>query len=198
MRKPSEYLPAALAGLRGRLIPDCSETLVYCGRTATVTRVGTTYHGENSLSEAGMDVTEELRVLASASDFPGLDKGALVALSDKWRIVTSARTDPSSAVLSIGLSVGLEKHRASYRRPGTKLRQPVDVLAVEGDVLDPVSDCVAPTTARAWFVAVSCELWLDNTPPQVGDELEMDGNTFRVAAVAHHEGCWLLTCRARR
>lgn len=198
MRKPSEYLPAALAGLRSRLMPDCSVTLCHGERSATVTRVGSTARGEDTLTDS--EVAEGVRVLASAEDFPDLSKGHLVSMDGAWRIVLSARTDPAGATLSLGLSASLEEVKADYRRPGTQIRQTVEVLAVESDVLDPASDALAPTASRAWFVAVAVERWFEPSGPRVGDSigLSLDGASLRVAEVAKRGGYWLLTCRARR
>ena len=196
MRKPSEYLPAAVAGLRSRLMPDGSETLCHAGRSAVVTRVGSLSRGEDAMS--GADVNEEVRVIALAIDFPELAKGRLVSLSGKWRIVTSARTDPAAATLSVGMSAELEKCRASYRRPGTKIAQPVDVLAVEGEVIEPNGEAFAPTPCRVWHVAVPEEGWYEPTEPQVGDRLDLDGANLRVASVAKSDGFWVLEARAGR
>ena len=196
MRKPSEYLPAAVAGLRSRLMPDCSETLCHAGRSAVVTRVGSLSRGEDAMS--GADVNEEVHVIALAIDFPELAKGRLVSLSGKWRIVTSARTDPAGATLSLGMSAELEKCRVAYRRPGTKIAQTLDALSVESDVLEPNGDALAPTTNRRWFVAVPVEGWFEPTEPQVGDAIEMDGANLRVAAVAKRDGFFTLTARTRR
>lgn len=198
MRKPSEYLPAALKGLRSRLMPDCSETLCHAGKSATVTRVGTTPIGEDALS--GSEVPEGVRVLASASDFPGLGRGRLVSLDGEWRVVTGARTDPAGALLALSLSASLAATKAAYRRPGTKIAQTVEVLAVEGETMDPVSDALAPTQFRAWTVAVAEDGWLEPTAPQIGDSLELSPQdvALRVSAVARRDGFWILSCRARR
>ena len=196
MRKPSEYLPAAVKGLRSRLMPDCSMLLCHAGRSAVVTRVGSLSRGEDAM--AGADVNEDVRVLALASDFPELEKGRLVSLSGKWRIVTSARTDPAAATLSVGMSAELEKCRASYRRPGTHIAQPVDVLAVEGEVIEPNGEAFAPTPCRQWHVAVPEEGWYEPTEPQVGDRLDLDGANLRVASVAKSDGFWVLEARAGR
>lgn len=177
-------------------MPDCSETLRHAGRSAEVTRVGSLSRGEDAM--AGADVNEDVRVLALASDFPELEKGRLVSLSGKWRIVTSARTDPAAATLSVGMSAELEKCRAAYRRPGTRMRQPLKVLAVESDVLDAWGDSFAPTSCRAWFVAFPAEDWFEVSGPQVGDELTLDDKTLRVASASKRDGYWILTCRARR
>lgn len=198
MRKPSEYLPAALKGLRSRLMPDCSETLCHAGRSATVTRVGTTPIGEDALS--GSEVPEGVRVLAWAADFPGLGRGRLVSLDGEWRVVTGARTDPAGAVLSLSLSASLCLTKAAYRRPGTKIAQTVEVLAVEGETMEPVSDALAPTPLRTWTVAVAEDGWLEPTDPQIGDSLELSPQevALRVHAVARRDGFWILSCRARR
>lgn len=196
MRKPSEYLPAAVKGIRCRLMPDCSETLRHGERSATVTRVGTTSRGEDALTDS--DVSEGVRVLALAADFPDISKGRLVSLSGAWRIVTNARTDPAGATLSLGLSSPLNEMLAAYRRPGTQIRQPLHVLAVESEVLEAWADNLAPTTCRGWFVAFAAGDWQETTDPRVGDELTLDAAMMRVAAVSKHDGFWLLTCRARR
>ena len=147
---------------------------------------------------SGADVNEDVRVLALVSDFPELEKGRLVSLSGKWRIVTSAKTDPAAATLSVGMSAELEKCRATYRRPGTKVVQPVDVLAVEGEVVEPSGEAFAPTPCRQWHVAVPEDGWYEPTEPQVGDRLDLDGANLRVASVAKDIGYWVLLCRAGR
>ena len=196
MRKPSEYLPAAVKGLRSRLMPDCSETLCHAGRSAVVTRVGSLSRGEDALTDS--DLSEGVRVVALAIDFPELSKGSLVSLSGKRRIVTSARTDPAAASMVVGMSAAMDDVRVAYSRPGTQIRFPLDALAVESDVIEPVSDAFAPTASRAWFVAVSADQWPEPTGPQVGDALTLDGANLRVASVAKRDGFWILTARARR
>lgn len=198
MRKPSEYLPAALKGLRSRLMPDCSVTLCYAGMSSTVTRVGTIPVGEDALS--GSEVPEGVRVLAQAADFPGLGRGRLVSLDGELRVVTGARTDPAGATLSLSLSASLAATKAAYRRPGTKIAQTVDALAVEGEVMEPVSDAIAPTMLRSWTVAVAEDGWLEPTDPQIGDALELSPQdvALRVSAVSRRDGFWILSCRARR
>ena len=74
MRKPSEYLPAAVKKLRSRLMPDCSELLRHAGRCATVTRVGSPSRGEDALTET--EIVESAHVLALAADI----------LANLWRI----------------------------------------------------------------------------------------------------------------
>ena len=145
------------------------------------------------------DAPQEMRrYIGTRSAFPDLCKGSTVEIGGAWHLVTSCRTDPVGASLSFGVSAPLDEVAAIYRRPGASIRQTLRVLAVESEVLDVWSDSVAPTACRAWFLAVSADHWLETTEPQVGDEATIDGRVLRVAAVAKHDGCWLLTCRARR
>lgn len=180
-------------------MPDCSELLCHDGWSAVVTRVGTISRGEDSLNES--EVAEDVRVLAVAADFPKLSKGRLVSLSGRWRIVTSARTDPAAATLSVGMSAELEKCRAAYRRPGTKIAQPVDVLAVEGQTVSYAdADAAAPSIVQTWLVCVADDRWQETTPPQTGDEIALADRreTFlRVASVTRHDGYWILRARPR-
>ena len=53
MRKPSEYVPAAMAKLRGGSLSGCSEVLRHGGRTATVTRIGKAKRGGDEVTVAG-------------------------------------------------------------------------------------------------------------------------------------------------
>jgi len=204
MRKPSEYLPAALKGLRSRLMPDCSETLCHAGRSSTVTRVGTTPIGDDAL--AGAEVQEGVRVLAWAADFPGLGRGRLVSLGGEWRVVTGARTDPSGAVLSLSMSSSLSRSTAAYRRPGTGIVMPLDVLAVESSSPDSSASDVAAALYGTWYVAIAEDGWAEATDPQVGDMLELSPSadeqrvrraSLRVASVVRHDGFHFLTCRER-
>lgn len=204
MRKPSEYLPAALKGLRSRLMPDCSVTLCYAGMSSTVTRVGTTPVGEDALS--GTEVPEGVRVLAGAADFPGLGRGRLVSLDGELRVVTGAKTDPAGAVLSLSLSASLAATKAAYRRPGTKIAQTLDVLVVESPSSDSSGSDVAAALYATWYVAVAEDGWLEPTAPQVGDALElspsagarsMRRSSLRVASVVRRDGFYLFTCRER-
>lgn len=141
---------------------------------------------------------ETRRVTVPRCAFPTLGKGATVLMGDRWYLVTSCRLDPVGASMSCGLSAPLDAMVADYRRAGTDIRQPVNMLAVESDVLDAWSDNIAPTTCRAWFCVISAEHWLDVTEPQVGDELVFDGRRLRVAQAAKRDGYFHLTCRARR
>ena len=188
-------IEAAVASLAASL-PDAALSMRHGEAAGTVLASSSR---ELSGDTVSADAPQEMRRLVGRRcDFPALEKGSTVELEGAWHIVTSCRTDPVGASLSFGVSAALDAVAAVYRRAGTRIRQPLRVLAVESEVLDVWSDSVAPTACRAWFVALSAEHWLETGDPQVGDEVEVGGNTLRVAAVAKHDGYWLLTCRARR
>lgn len=168
-------------------------------------------HGDENgvvLASSSVDMSQEpvtadgpaevRRFVGSRADFPTLGRGSTVRVGAAWHLVTSAKTDPVGASVSFGVSGALDEVTADYKRGGTPVRQPVQMLAVEDEVLDTWSDALAPTTCRAWFCCISADHWLEATEPQIGDELNFDGNRLRVAKVAKHDGYFVLTCRARR
>ena len=188
-------IEAAVASLAASL-PDAAFGMRHGEAVGTVLASSSR---ELSGDTVAADAPQEMRrYIGTRSVFPDLTKGSTVEIGGRWHLVTSCRTDPVGASLSFGVSAPLDEVAATYRRPGTQVRQPLRVLAVESEVLDVWSDSLAPTACRAWFVALSAEHWLETTEPQVGDEITIDGTTMRVAAVAKHDGCWVLTCRARR
>ena len=188
-------IEAAVASLAASL-PDAAFGMRHGEAVGTVLASSSR---ELSGDTVAADAPQEMRrYIGTRSVCPDLTKGSTVEIGGKWHLVTSCRTDPVGASLSFGVSAPLDEVAAIYRRPGTQVRQPLRVLAVESEVLDVWSDSLAPTACRAWFVALSAEHWLETTEPQVGDEITIDGTTMRVAAVAKHDGCWVLTCRARR
>ncbi|MBQ6140811.1 MAG: hypothetical protein IJI54_05940 [Kiritimatiellae bacterium] len=204
MRKPSEYLPAAVRGLRSRLMPDCSMLLCHAGRSATVTRVGSLSIGEDAMTDA--NVAEGVRVLASASDFPEVAKGRLVSLDGEWRVVTGAKTDPAGATLSLSMSAPLSATKAAYRRPGTTIAQTLDVLAIESASPGPSVSDVAAALYATWYVAIPEDGWMEPTAPQIGDTLELSPSaearpprrdSLCVSAASRRDGFWFLTCRER-
>ena len=210
MRKPSEYLPAALKGLRGRLMPDCSETLRHGERSATVTRVGSISRGEDALT--GSDVNEGVRVLASASDFPTLERGEAVELGGSLRVVTSLRSDPVGASLSVGLSAAFGECPAAFsgRRASASsssartIAFTLDALALE-DAAAPSApgDPLGPSGGRTWTVCVRAADWPETEPPQTGDEIRIvapgDGRELRLraASVSRGGGWWTIRARPR-
>ena len=174
MRKPSEYLPAAMAGLRGRLMPDCSEVLVYCGRAATVTRVGSPSRGEDAL--VGSSIAEEMRVLASASDFPTLSKGNVVLLGDASRLVSSVRSDPAGVTLVVGLSPKTTPV-AFYgeRKDERKIALTIECLAVEDNPLT-MMDAPAQIRCRSFRVVMPRTSWPYTSAPEIGEWMKIQWN----------------------
>ena len=205
MRKPSEYVAAAKAKLRGSILPDCSEVLRHGERTAKVTRIGSPYVGNDPLT--GDDVAEAVRVLAFVADFPALCKGEAVELGQTFRVVTSCRMDIAGAGYTVGLSAAFEKCPATYsgtRREAGHVRQikhPLDVLLLETGTADNYADALAPTYAKAYTVAVRRVDWPEVTEPEPSDLLEVapDGHPFalKVSAVTRHDGWYILKCRTR-
>ena len=190
-----QTIEAALSSLAFSL-PDAVQNMRHGEAVGTVLAASSR---ELSGDTVAADAPKEMRrYIGTRSAFPDLCRGSTVEIGGAWHLVTSCRTDPVGASLSFGVSAPLDEVAAIYRRPGTSIRQTLRVLAVESEVLDVWSDSLAPTACRAWFLAVSAEHWLETTEPQVGDEATVDGRVLRVAAVAKHDGCWLLTCRARR
>jgi hypothetical protein len=188
-------IEAAIASLADSL-PDATLPLRHGEASGNVLSASSReLSGDTVFSDAPQEMR---RVVGKRSDFPDLAKGCTVELGESYHIVTSARTDPVGASLTIGLSAALGAVVATYRRPGTSIRQPLNVLAVESETLDAWSDDLAPTASRAWFVACSSADWLETSDPQTGDEITIDERVLRVAAVAKHDGYWLLTCRGRR
>ncbi len=206
MRKPSEYIPAAMAKLRGSLIPDCSEVLRHGGRSAEVTRVGSVSKGGDAMTET--DVSESIRVLADAADFPDLSQGNVVTLGDEIHIVTSCRADISRKLLTVGLSSSLLECPAEYtgtRRVHGRVRNldfTQTVLALEASGIDYGGDVAAPSVIQTWVVCIAVDLWPDETPPGISDALELHHpqgglSLLRVSSVVRHDGYWILRARPR-
>lgn len=190
-----ETIEAALSSLAFSL-PDAAQSMRHGEAVGTVLASSSR---ELTGDTVAADAPQEMRrYIGTRSAFPALCKGSTVEIGGAWHLVTSCRTDPVGASLSFGVSAPLDEVAAAYRRPGTRMRQPLKVLAVESDVLDAWGDSFAPTSCRAWFVAFPAEDWFEVSGPQVGDELTLDGAVLRVASVSKRDGYWILTCRARR
>jgi len=205
MRKPCEYVAAAMARLRGSSLSGCSEALRHGERGATVTRVGPAQRGGDEVTEAG--VAENCRVLAYVADFPGLKTGEAVELGETLRVVTSCATGPVNALLTIGLSAEFEKCPAAYkgtRRENGKARtiqHPLDILLLENGTADNYTDALAPTYATAYIAAIRRADWPEVSDPEPSDTIEVapDGHplTLKVSTVTRHDGWYILKCRTR-
>ena len=205
MRKPCEYVSAAMAKLRGGSLSGCSEVLRYGEQSATVTRIGRSQRGGDEVSDVG--VSENCRVLAYVADFPTLQTGEAVELGTSLRVVTSCETGPINTLLTVGLSAAFEKCPAAYsgtRREHGRVRQlkhPLDVLLLETGTADNYADALAPTYATAYTVAVRRTDWPEVTDPEPSDALEVAPGghplTLKVSTVTRHGGWYILKCRTR-
>ena len=198
MRKPSEYVAAALRGLRATALADSSATLAHGECVATVTRVGSTLRGEDALTADAP--AEAVRVLALADDFPGVRKGEPVDLDGSLHVVTSARRDASGASVTVGLSAAFGRFRAAFARRGRAF--PVPVLALEDAALPSAyADAAAPASGQTWTVCAPASEWPEPTPPQVGDEIRLDAPSgevrLRVASAVRSGAWWTLRARPR-
>jgi hypothetical protein len=174
---------------------------------AVVMRHGDAERGSVVLSSAqdlsaepvSADAPQEVkRIVGRRQDFPTLGKGSTVLLGNEMHLITSARLDAVGATITAGVSAAMNDYVATFRRAGTPIRQPLRVLAVASNVLDPWADAVATTTCRAWFVCVPSSEWTEMGGPQIGDELIFDDDRVKVASVSSHSGYWVLNCRSRR
>lgn len=203
MRKPSEYVPAALARLRGSLIPDCAEVMRHGDSSAQVVRVGSRSRSEDTMTEA--DVSEFFRVLAYSSDFPRLAKGEAVELeragrSPELHIVTAIRSDITGDALTVGLSAAFTESDMGYdgrrRTIGgvRRVRFSARALTLEmpGDI---VAESSTGTTADRRMVCIASAQWPDETPPQTGDKIAMATGSYAVKSVRPAVGYWILEVR---
>ena len=205
MRKPCEYVSAAMAKLRGSSLSGCSEVLRHGEQEATVTRVGTSQRGGDEVTDAG--VSENCRVLANVADFPVLQIGDAVELGTSLRVVTSCETGPINVLLTVGLSAAFEKCPAAYRGTrrengrATTIRHPLDILMLENGTADNYTDAYAPTYATAYTVAIRREDWPEVSQPEPSDTIEVAPGghplTLKVSTVTRHGGWYILKCRTR-
>jgi len=205
MRKPSEYIAAAVRNIREKQMPDCASTMTHGYRTAKVTRVGSPKLGEDEATESAP--AEAMRVLAQFQDFPEVKKGEAVELDGELRVVTSASTDPAHAHLNVGLSASFDAQAATYtglRREDGQARTINDglgVLILESGTADNFTDAIAPTYSTAYIVAIRREDWRDATDPEVADKIEIApdgiGVELKVSAVTRHDGWYILKCRSK-
>ena len=205
MRKPCEYVTAAMAKLRGSSLSGCSEVLRHGERAAKVTRVGQSQRGGDEVTEA--EVSENCRVLAYVADFPKLKNGEAVELGTTLRVVTSCTTGPINALLTVGLSAAFENCPALYK--GTRredgnvraIRHTVDLLLLENGVAENYTDAIAPTYATAYIAAIRRDDWPEESAPEVSDTMEVapGGLPFvlKVSSVTRHDGWYLLKCRTK-
>lgn len=171
----------------------------------------------SSIEMSGETVTGEMpqerrHVICKRADFADMAEGSLVHLDETPHLVTSVRTDPVAAYMTVGLSEPLTDCVATYsgarRTDGAAvaLKFPLDILAVRNAALpNPYADAPAPNILQSWTCCVAAEAWPERTPPQTGDELAFTvteyGTTYdvrvRVSQAIHNHGWWILTARPR-
>ena len=200
MRKPSEYVAAALRGLREGTLAGNAALMSHGGRSASVSRVGSVQFGEDAISADAP--AEAVRVLALADDFPILAKGDPVELDGSLHVVTSARRDASGASITVGLSSAFCRFRAAYARRGRCPEFPVHVLALEDAALPSAyADAAAPASGQSWTVCVPEAEWPEPQPPQTGDGIRLDAPSgevrLKVASSVRHGSLWMLRARPR-
>jgi len=201
MRKPSEYIAAAVRNVQSRHMSD-SALLLTCGdASATVTRAASVMRGEPDVS--GDNPVENVRVLAVASDFKTITKGDVATLGESVRIVTSVRTDCAGASQYIGLSAALEKCAAqvSGTRGSRPIRFPLDILAENNGLATDLTDGYAPTTVHSWTLVVAVDAWPEVDEPQIGDEFRFDKDgadiRVKVARCNLRERHYVISARSR-
>ena len=209
MRKPHEYVSAAMAKLRNGSLSGCSEVMRHDGRSAAVTRVGTSGRGGDAVSETGVE--ETCRVLADVAAFPSLQVGEAVELGASVRIVTSCDTGPANALLSVGMSAPMDSTRAIYsgtrREDGTvhNFRHTVDILCIRSASEPPeLSDAAGYSCKQTWLAALAVGAWPELTDPRPSDLIEFtdpkrtwETVRLRVSSVVRHDGWWILRARPR-
>ena len=189
MRKPSEYIAAAVRGVRDRLMDDCRMCLTHGGDSAAVTRVVSTRRGEDEVVGGG-SLGESVRVLALASDFNGISKGDSADLDGSFRIVTSVRKDPSLAAVYIGLSEAFDRQSAAYRGerkngvviagtvPCAFIREPAQ------DEFEGVCGAAAGIETLSVYVRRADFMQFGGEEPKTGDSITFrNGSVYRVASV---------------
>lgn len=142
-------------------------------------------------------------VVSSAGGMSGLEPGAAVSFDGGFRTVTSLKSDPVGASLTVGLSASYESLTIGVkgRRVGGAVDTSVPALMTENGVTKAYSGSFAPSYASGFTVAVRVEDWTERWPPEIGDAMECaPGGSFRslkVSAVAAKGGYYVMTCRAR-
>lgn len=155
--------------------------------------------------------TEAVRFIATASDFPTLDKGEVVEIGSDYHLVVSTKIDPLGASLSFGASKALNKIVATYsgkRNEGgniRKIKAPIEILVSQVEGLPGIyGEAAAPSYEQSYIVCIAKDNWLELSAPQISDALEFldPAKPFeivylRVSSVVEHSGWWMLKARPR-
>lgn len=193
-------IQAAIASLSASL-PDASLAMRHGDAEGVVLAVSSRdLSGDTVTADAPQEMR---RVVGRSCDFPSVAKGSAVELAGELHVVTSARTDPVGASLTLGLSAPFDNMRISYARRGGK-PFPMSVLALE-DASAPsaFADATAPLEGQTWTVCIVASQWMETAAPAVGDEMiifsERTGTDLRlrVASVVADGERWMLRARPR-
>ena len=159
---------------------------------------------EETVTESG--ASEVMRVIVAAHLFPTLDVGCAVGLNDTRRIVTSAKTDPAGASLTVGLSERMDGVDGIYEgvrrdRQGERtIGGPLMLLVLDNGPVTDIADGYAPIRGNSWTLAISSEDWTEVKPPEVGDVIRFwkDGRIeAKVARVLRRPHYWVINARSR-
>lgn len=196
MRKPGEYVAAAMARLREGSLSEFSAVMRHGEQSATVTRVGSPYVGNDAIN--GDRLVDALRLLAPVADFPSLERGEAVMLDGAHHAVSSCRRDISGTEFSVGLSQELTPII------WTRGTSPLITDTVRGFIQEATPSLVAGHEYGR-FSADACTGYvcpqlahIDHILP--GDQLKFEagGTTYTVQQVREVENVgWILTLTAR-
>jgi len=171
----------ALVGVASAL-PDAVRVMRHEGETGNAIKSSSVELSGEAASESG--AVEKSRVIVTASQFPALGWDSLVTVGDEPYIVTSLKTDPVGATMTVGLSEPLSKVEAQIIgvRGSRPVRFPIELLAENNGLATDITDGYAPTTVHSWTLCIAVDSWPENGEPQIGDEVRFgkDGAEVRV------------------
>jgi hypothetical protein len=195
---------ANVIGSIAATMPEAAHTLRHGTASGKVVQSSARDFAE-TVSEVGP--AEVARYIATAADFPELDKGAAVELDGSLRVVVSLKTDPIGATYTVGMSDTFESNSATYRGKRREdgavrsFQHPLSVLVLESGTADTFADALAPSYAVVYLVALRAEDWPEVTAPEVSDTIEVAPDchpvTLKVSTVSRHGGWYVLKCRTK-
>lgn len=193
-------IQAAIASLSASL-PDASLRMRHGDAEGVVLSVSSRdLSGDTVTADAPQEMR---RVVGRLCDFPSVAKGSAVELAGELHLVTSARTDPVGASLTLGLSAPLDSTRITYTRRGGK-PFPMSVLALEdASVPSAYADAAGLPEGQTWTVCIVASEWMETSSPAVGDEIRIFSERIgadlrlRVASAVADGERWMLRARPR-
>lgn len=196
MLKPSEYVAAALRGLRSSALAENAAELTCGDAFATVTRVAPVNVGEDDAPAD--EPAEEVRVLALSADFPDIRKGCAVGLDGDLRLVTSVRRDVSGASLTVGLSAATRAETVGLRgtrKGGAKVATSFAAYVLTEAREDPLDEGAQSSSVRCLSLAAYADA-LPDAEPQAGDVIVRgDGTRYAVRTADLTLRLWRISAR---